>query len=87
MIKQQLADTDHTVRSKCLELLGALGRPDSEGASEDEKSPKDILDEYSRDTDPRVRTAAFKALVNMIYIFLAHLTFTQMMLLPRDCRI
>ena len=28
--KQQLADTDHTVRSKCLELIGALGRPDSE---------------------------------------------------------
>ena len=67
--KQQLADTDHTVRSKCLELIGALGRPDSEEKrSENEKLPQNILDEYSRDTDPRVRTSAFKALVSTVFV-------------------
>ena len=57
------------MRSKCLELIGALGRPDSEKErSEDEKLPQDILDEYSRDTDPRVRTSAFKALVSIVFV-------------------
>ncbi len=66
---QQLSDTDHTVRRQCLELIGAVARPDSDSKTEKEaeKSPQEILDEYSRDTDPRVRTAAFKALVSWLF--------------------
>lgn len=62
---QQLSDTDHTVRKKCLQLFGALARPDTDAEPSEgtEKSPQEVLDEYTRDTDPRVRHAAFKALV------------------------
>ena len=66
---QQLTDTNHTVRSKCLNLIGALARsdPETEKSEDSEKSPQQILDEYSRDTDPRVRTSAFKALVRVTF--------------------
>ncbi|XP_073468906.1 integrator complex subunit 4 [Aquarana catesbeiana] len=64
-----LSDTSHGVRIKCLQLLGCLGSVDKVPLKEVESAPtKDvqkILGDYFNDQDPRVRTAAIKAMLQL----------------------
>lgn len=68
---QHLADTYFGVRNKCLQLLGCLGFVDKPLSKESEgvaagTTPRDvqgIISDYFEDQDPRVRTAAIKAMV------------------------
>ncbi|XP_077307491.1 integrator complex subunit 4 [Lithobates pipiens] len=64
-----LSDTSHGVRIKCLQLLGCLGSVDKVPLKEAESPPtKDvqkILGDYFNDQDPRVRTAAIKAMLQL----------------------
>ncbi|KAM5180018.1 integrator complex subunit 4 isoform 1-T1 [Mantella aurantiaca] len=64
-----LSDTSHGVRIKCLQLLGCLGSVDKSPLKEAENVPtKDvqkIIGDYFNDQDPRVRTAAIKAMLQL----------------------
>ncbi|OWK17340.1 INTS4, partial [Cervus elaphus hippelaphus] len=61
-----LTDTSHGVRNKCLQLLGNLGSleknvtKDAEGLAV--RDVQKIIGDYFNDQDPRVRTAAIKAM-------------------------
>ncbi|XP_069029248.1 LOW QUALITY PROTEIN: integrator complex subunit 4 [Embiotoca jacksoni] len=71
---KHLSDTYFGVRNKCLQLLGCLGSVDaplakdgdgsgtSSGAATDVQS---IISDYFGDQDPRVRTAALKAMLQL----------------------
>ncbi|XP_069566610.1 integrator complex subunit 4 isoform X2 [Brachyistius frenatus] len=71
---KHLSDTYFGVRNKCLQLLGCLGAVDaplakdgdgsgtSSGAATDVQS---IISDYFGDQDPRVRTAALKAMLQL----------------------
>uniref|UniRef100_A0AAQ4Q5I3 Integrator complex subunit 4 n=1 Tax=Gasterosteus aculeatus aculeatus TaxID=481459 RepID=A0AAQ4Q5I3_GASAC len=67
MACKHLSDTYFGVRNKCLKLLGCLGTvdapltKDNEGA--DVRDVQTIISDYFGDQDPRVRTAALKAMV------------------------
>ena len=67
---QHLTDTSHGVRNKCLQLLGNLGSleksvtKDTEGLAV--RDVQKIIGDYFSDQDPRVRTAAIKAMVNRV---------------------
>lgn len=56
---QVIHSTHHTVRLECLNLIGRLGQV----TLPDVGSPLVRLEEYVSDNDPRVRSAAFHALV------------------------
>ncbi|KAM4590494.1 integrator complex subunit 4 isoform 2-T2 [Fundulus diaphanus] len=69
-----LSDTYFGVRNKCLQLLGCLGMvdaplgKDSEGPSSSIGGVRDvpnIISNYFADQDPRVRTAALKAMLQL----------------------
>ncbi|XP_038144418.1 integrator complex subunit 4 [Cyprinodon tularosa] len=69
-----LSDTYFGVRNKCLQLLGCLGMvdtplaKDSEGPSSSIGGVRDvqsIISNYFSDQDPRVRTAALKAMLQL----------------------
>ncbi|CAH1783179.1 unnamed protein product [Owenia fusiformis] len=64
--KQNLNDTSHLVRCKCLDLIGWLGSPDQRLAEESQsgKSTQRVLGEFTHDQDPRVRTCAFQAMLH-----------------------
>ncbi|XP_063807366.1 integrator complex subunit 4 isoform X2 [Pseudophryne corroboree] len=66
---KHLSDTGHGVRNKCLQLLGCLGAIDKSAASETEspvtKDVQKIIGDYFNDQDPRVRTAAIKAMLQL----------------------
>ncbi|KFO29384.1 Integrator complex subunit 4 [Fukomys damarensis] len=63
---KHLTDTSHGVRNKCLQLLGNLGSleknitKDAEGLTA--RDVQKIIGDYFSDQDPRVRTAAIKAM-------------------------
>ncbi|KAM3934765.1 integrator complex subunit 4 isoform 1-T1 [Leptodactylus fuscus] len=64
-----LSDTSHGVRNKCLQLLGCLGAVDKTPSKDAEgavaKDVQKIIGEYFNDQDPRVRTAAIKAMLQL----------------------
>lgn len=71
---KHLSDTYFGVRNKCLELLGCLGTVDtplnkaSEGQGSVAAMVRDVqsvISDYFADQDPRVRTAAIKAMLQL----------------------
>ncbi|XP_040035663.1 integrator complex subunit 4 isoform X1 [Gasterosteus aculeatus] len=74
MACKHLSDTYFGVRNKCLKLLGCLGTvdapltKDNEGAGTslgDVRDVQTIISDYFGDQDPRVRTAALKAMLQL----------------------
>lgn len=73
LVPQNLSSTYFGVRNKCLQLLGCLGTVDKPlsketdaGAGAQTSAVRDVLSvisDYFQDQDPRVRTAAIKAMV------------------------
>ncbi|OXB78066.1 UNVERIFIED_CONTAM: hypothetical protein H355_013615 [Colinus virginianus] len=66
---KHLTDSSHGVRNKCLQLIGCLG-PVEKGVAKDAESQaaKDvqkIIGDHFNDQDPRVRTAAIKAMLQL----------------------
>ncbi|XP_053166806.1 integrator complex subunit 4 isoform X3 [Hemicordylus capensis] len=66
---KHLTDSSHGVRNKCLLLIGCLGTGEK-GISKEVESqpPKDvqkIIGDHFNDQDPRVRTAAIKAMLQL----------------------
>ncbi|KAG8430440.1 hypothetical protein GDO86_020599, partial [Hymenochirus boettgeri] len=63
---KHLSDSSHMVRNKCLLLIGCLGSVDTSSTKELEntvtKDVQKIIGDYFIDQDPRVRTAAIKAM-------------------------
>ncbi|XP_067841723.1 integrator complex subunit 4 [Heptranchias perlo] len=66
---KHLTDTSHVVRNKCLQLIGCLGSLDKPATKELEnltaKDVQKIISDYFTDQDPRVRTAAMKAMLQL----------------------
>ncbi|KAM9037247.1 integrator complex subunit 4 isoform 3-T3 [Sarcophilus harrisii] len=66
---KHLTDTSHGVRNKCLQLLGNLGSLEKNVAKDTEglatKDVQKIIGDYFVDQDPRVRTAAIKAMLQL----------------------
>ncbi|CAH2225564.1 integrator complex subunit 4 isoform X1 [Pelobates cultripes] len=66
---KHLSDTSHGVRNKCLQLIGCLGAVDKNTTKESEnaagKDVQKIIGDYFGDQDPRVRTAAIKAMLQL----------------------
>ncbi|XP_049745677.1 integrator complex subunit 4 isoform X3 [Elephas maximus indicus] len=66
---KHLTDTSHGVRNKCLQLLGNLGSLEKSVTKDAEGlAPRDvqkIIGDYFSDQDPRVRTAAIKAMLQL----------------------
>ncbi|KAL3848604.1 hypothetical protein ACJMK2_019453 [Sinanodonta woodiana] len=72
LAKQHLGNSSHLVRSSCLQLIGALTSPcqqRSEVSSSDLDSSlpsiQSLLSGFTHDQDPRVRSAAFEALLQL----------------------
>uniref|UniRef100_A0A8C5KY53 Integrator complex subunit 4 n=1 Tax=Jaculus jaculus TaxID=51337 RepID=A0A8C5KY53_JACJA len=69
LCKQHLTDTSHGVRNKCLQLLGNLGSLEKSVTKDAEGLPvrdvQKIIGDYFSDQDPRVRTAAIKAMLQL----------------------
>lgn len=68
-----MEDTDHLVRCECLDLIGSLATSDMnineegrEASTSQSIGIQDLLGMYTRDQDPRVRTAAFQSMVSWI---------------------
>uniref|UniRef100_A0A803W041 Integrator complex subunit 4 n=1 Tax=Ficedula albicollis TaxID=59894 RepID=A0A803W041_FICAL len=63
---KHLTDSSHGVRNKCLQLIGCLGPVEKGVAKEAEsqaaKDVQKIIGDHFNDQDPRVRTAAIKAM-------------------------
>ncbi|XP_029458053.1 integrator complex subunit 4 isoform X1 [Rhinatrema bivittatum] len=68
MACKHLTDTSHGVRNKCLQLIGCLGSVEK-GPKECEglaaRDVQKIIGDYFNDQDPRVRTAAIKAMLQL----------------------
>ncbi|MBN3313904.1 INT4 protein, partial [Atractosteus spatula] len=66
---KHLTDTYFGVRNKCLQLLGCLGSVEKLASKESEsvalKDVQSIVSDYFGDQDPRVRTAAIKAMLQL----------------------
>ncbi|TRZ02149.1 hypothetical protein DNTS_014240, partial [Danionella cerebrum] len=68
---KHLSNTYFGVRNKCLQLLGCLGTVDQPLGKETDagpSSPRDVqgvISDYFQDQDPRVRTAAIKAMLQL----------------------
>lgn len=69
LVPQHLTDSSHGVRNKCLQLIGCLGPVEKGVAKEAEsqaaKDVQKIIGDHFNDQDPRVRTAAIKAMVSV----------------------
>lgn len=69
LVPQHLTDSSHGVRNKCLQLIGCLGPVEKGAAKEAEsqaaKDVQKIIGDHFNDQDPRVRTAAIKAMVSI----------------------
>ncbi|XP_009866294.1 PREDICTED: integrator complex subunit 4 [Apaloderma vittatum] len=66
---KHLTDSSHGVRNKCLQLIGCLGPVEKGAAKEVEsqaaKDVQKIIGDHFNDQDPRVRTAAIKAMLQL----------------------
>ncbi|XP_034851319.1 integrator complex subunit 4 isoform X3 [Mirounga angustirostris] len=66
---KHLTDTSHGVRNKCLQLLGNLGSLEKSVTKDGEglavRDVQKIIGDYFSDQDPRVRTAAIKAMLQL----------------------
>ncbi|KAF6333235.1 integrator complex subunit 4 [Rhinolophus ferrumequinum] len=66
---KHLADTSHGVRNKCLQLLGNLGSLEKTATKDSDSTAvrdvQKIIGDYFSDQDPRVRTAAIKAMLQL----------------------
>uniref|UniRef100_A0A8C4E5X7 Integrator complex subunit 4 n=1 Tax=Dicentrarchus labrax TaxID=13489 RepID=A0A8C4E5X7_DICLA len=66
---KHLSDTYFGVRNKCLQLLGCLGMVDTPLTKDNEglgvRDVQSIISDYFGDQDPRVRTAALKAMLQL----------------------
>ncbi|XP_065534938.1 integrator complex subunit 4 isoform X3 [Lathamus discolor] len=66
---KHLTDSSHGVRNKCLQLIGCLGPVEKAAAKESEsqaaKDVQKIIGDHFNDQDPRVRTAAIKAMLQL----------------------
>nr|XP_060627207.1 integrator complex subunit 4 [Anolis sagrei ordinatus] len=66
---KHLTDSSHGVRNKCLLLIGCLGTVEKGSVKDPEGQPaKDvqkIIGDHFNDQDPRVRTAAIKAMLQL----------------------
>uniref|UniRef100_A0A8B9F059 Integrator complex subunit 4 n=1 Tax=Amazona collaria TaxID=241587 RepID=A0A8B9F059_9PSIT len=66
---KHLTDSSHGVRNKCLQLIGCLGPVEKGAAKESEsqaaKDVQKIIGDHFNDQDPRVRTAAIKAMLQL----------------------
>ncbi|KAM4796148.1 integrator complex subunit 4 [Rhinophrynus dorsalis] len=66
---KHLLDTSHGVRNKCLQLIGCLGSVEKSTSKEAEnavaRDVQKIIGDYFTDQDPRVRTAAIKAMLQL----------------------
>ncbi|XP_017941087.1 integrator complex subunit 4 isoform X3 [Manacus vitellinus] len=66
---KHLTDSSHGVRNKCLQLIGCLGPVEKGVAKETEsqaaKDVQKIIGDHFNDQDPRVRTAAIKAMLQL----------------------
>uniref|UniRef100_A0A452QZ32 Integrator complex subunit 4 n=1 Tax=Ursus americanus TaxID=9643 RepID=A0A452QZ32_URSAM len=66
---KHLSDTSHGVRNKCLQLLGNLGSLEKSVTKDGEglavRDVQKIIGDYFSDQDPRVRTAAIKAMLQL----------------------
>ncbi|XP_030333566.1 integrator complex subunit 4 isoform X3 [Strigops habroptila] len=66
---KHLTDSSHGVRNKCLQLIGCLGPVEKGVAKESEsqaaKDVQKIIGDHFNDQDPRVRTAAIKAMLQL----------------------
>uniref|UniRef100_A0A3Q2E0V6 Integrator complex subunit 4 n=1 Tax=Cyprinodon variegatus TaxID=28743 RepID=A0A3Q2E0V6_CYPVA len=60
-----LSDTYFGVRNKCLQLLGCLGMVDTPLRQLPFRDVQSIISNYFSDQDPRVRTAALKAMLQL----------------------
>ncbi|XP_074917896.1 integrator complex subunit 4 isoform X2 [Chelonoidis abingdonii] len=64
-----LTDSSHGVRNKCLQLIGYLGSVEKGATKEAEslaaKDVQKIIGDHFNDQDPRVRTAAIKAMLQL----------------------
>ncbi|XP_014165115.1 integrator complex subunit 4 isoform X1 [Geospiza fortis] len=66
---KHLTDSSHGVRNKCLQLIGCLG-PVEKGVAKEAESQaardvQKIIGDHFNDQDPRVRTAAIKAMLQL----------------------
>lgn len=61
--QQYLKDTSHAVKSKCLELIGALLPVGDESHNAFVLSILRLIGDYTHSQDARVRAAAFKTMV------------------------
>ncbi|KAL8191239.1 UNVERIFIED_CONTAM: Integrator complex subunit 4, partial [Gekko kuhli] len=66
---KHLTDSSHGVRNKCLLLIGFLGSMEKgaskEGEGQPSKDVQKIIGDHFNDQDPRVRTAAIKAMLQL----------------------
>ncbi|NXJ66663.1 INT4 protein, partial [Rostratula benghalensis] len=66
---KHLTDSSHGVRNKCLQLIGCLGPVEKgvakEGENQAAKDVQKIIGDHFNDQDPRVRTAAIKAMLQL----------------------
>ncbi|NXE82007.1 INT4 protein, partial [Cochlearius cochlearius] len=66
---KHLTNSSHGVRNKCLQLIGCLGPVEKGAAKEVEsqaaKDVQKIIGDHFNDQDPRVRTAAIKAMLQL----------------------
>ncbi|KAJ0063528.1 hypothetical protein NL108_003804, partial [Boleophthalmus pectinirostris] len=68
---QHLSDTYFGVRNNCLQLLGCVGLTsgalslDKDSATGGQKDVQSIISDYFGDQDPRVRTSALKAMLQL----------------------
>ena len=65
-VLQLLSNSSHLVRARCLELIGELGSCDDKSKEPTTADNSvDLLGQYTGDNDPRVRTAAYTAMVSL----------------------
>ncbi|XP_064615609.1 integrator complex subunit 4-like [Liolophura sinensis] len=69
LAKEHLTDTSHLVRSNCLDIIGSLAShvPDRQEESQSNtlSQVQKLLGQFTQDSDPRVRTSAFQAMIQL----------------------